>query len=417
MGMDVFTAMGDAVARRWDDAGTDERVFAAIAEEVLVEHAPHAETSFVELCEWALFSSSLPPQRQRPFGQPPVNVYVGAGFYIEANVWTNSATSIHHHGFSGAFCLLTGQSLHTRHQFDEDDRVNSRLQLGRVSIVDAEILVPGQVRRIDSGNRLIHCVLHLERPSVSVVIRTNHDMGYGLQLDYVPPFVAVDNAPEGEPLRTRLELIDALAVSAPEQHLTMLKRLLSATHNRYVVYRLLARSFRRLGDTPTWAELEALATVRHGAFVSRVAASIREGERQEALIARRSRLTDARTRLPMAMLTVLPGRSDIERLIRRRHPTVDPEDWIVDAVAQLAEAGALELKMTPISLTILRCLLRNFPFAETLAFVAERFPGAEIRERAAEVERARSKIRCCPALRPLFVAGSGEDDSPLEGAS
>lgn len=407
--MEIFAAMGAAVERRWDAAGSDERAFAALAEALLVEHAPHAHVSLSALWEWVLFAPALPPQRRRPFGQPPIDVFVGAGFRIEANVWRDVTTTIHQHRFSGAFCMLAGESLHVRHRFEEEERINAHLRLGRLSLLDAEILAPGQVRRIESGDRLIHCALHLDRPSVSIVIRTETDVEAGPQLDYLPPFVAVDPRADPEPLRTRLDLLDTLAVTDPERHLVALERLL-ASSGRHVAARLLSRAFPRLGHTEAWARVEAGAASRHGAFVHRLCTSLREANRQEALIKRRNQSTDARVRLLLALLTALPSRSAIYRVIQQREPGQDPEEWVVAGVVLLSEAGLLGLTLDAISTSILRCLLRDWSLGETVTFLDERFPGAAIRSREVEVERACQNLRCSPVLKPLFIAGDGASE-------
>lgn len=395
--------MGEAVARRWDATDGDTRAFATLAEAVLVEHAPHLGASFTDLVDWALFAPSLPPQKYRSFGQPPLNLHVGAGFHIEANVWLDAITTVHRHAFSGAFCMLVGRSLHTRYRFSEEERINAHLRLGQLSLIDAEILAPGCVRRIEPGDGLTHSALHLDRPSVSIVIRTEGDIEAGPQLNHLPPSVAVDARIEREPLRTRLELLDALAVAAPERHFPTLIRMLD-TDNRYVVYRVLERAFRRIGQTERWPPIEALAIRRHGTFVDRVCASLREEHRQDSLVARRARVPDERLRLLLALLTVLPSRDAIYRVVREHEPALAPEDWVLTVVAQLAEAGALGIPLDPISLEILRCLLRGCSLEEMVPTLVARFPTAAIGSRLAEVDRAAANLRRSPVLQPLFVA-------------
>jgi len=408
--MEIFAAMGASVEQRWNAAHRDERAFGALAEDVLTEHMPRVRATLSDLWDWALFAPALPPQRKRPFGQPPIDLFVGEHFRIEANVWLDVTTTIHQHRFSGAFCMFAGESLHTRHRFLEEERVNAHLRLGRVSLLDAEVLAPGQVRRIDPGDQLIHSALHLDRPSVSIVIRTETDAEAGPQLDYLPPFLAATPIPDHEPLRMRLDVLDTLAAVEPERHLDALKRMLD-TDNRYTVYRLLSRAFSRIGHKERWKHVEEHAAARHGAFIHHVCASLRETTRQNALIVQRNRLADRRLRLLLALLTSLPSQDAIHRVIRQRENAEDPEAWLLANLARLSEAGALGLSLDPISLALLRCLLRDHSRDELMNDLDERFPEAAIRSREAEVELACENLRRLPALAPLFVREKGASEA------
>jgi hypothetical protein len=170
-----------------------------------------------------------------------------------------------------------------------------------------------------------------------------------------------------------------------------------------VTARLLSRAFPRLGHTSAWAQVEEHAAARHGAFVHRLCASLREADRQDTLIKRRNQSTDPQVRLLLALLTAVPDRSAIYRVVQQREPAQDPEEWVVAAVTRLSEAGMLGLALDALSISILRCLLRDQCLEETVALLDVRFPGASIWSREAEVERARQNLRSS-LLKPLFGA-------------
>lgn len=344
----VFQELGQALERRWDAADRDERAFPALAEAALAEAAPHLRTTMPELLEGALFLDRLPPQRLRPFGQPPLNLYVGEGFYIEANLWMDGTTTIHEHGFSGAFCLLAGRSLHARYVFHEDERICARLRLGRMEPRALELLAAGQVRRIEAGSRLIHAAFHLDRPSVSVVVRTESDPECGPQLDYLPPGVAVDPRPPPEPWRTRLAVLDTLALLDPVAHQAALMRLLR-TANRPWTHQLLAGALRRLGDGAAFAAVAAVAAERHPRFAALVVAALREAARQEALIARRATLREDEDRLLLALLAVALSRDALYEVLATASPEA-PEDWLLRGLARLAQRDAAALRLVPANL-------------------------------------------------------------------
>jgi hypothetical protein len=108
----------------------------------------------------------------------------------------------------------------------------------------------------------------------------------------------------------------------------------------------------------------------------------------------------------LALLTAVPDRSAIYRVVQQREPAQDPEEWVVAAVTRLAEAGMLGLALDALSISILRCLLRDQCLEETVALLDVRFPGAAIWSREAEVERARQNLRSS-LLKPLFTTEEG----------
>lgn len=335
--MDVFARLGAFIEQRWDAVSRDEGRFAELAEQALTEALPELDLTLPELAEWALFGPALPPQASRRFGQPPLNLYVGSGFYIEANIWLDGTTTIHQHSFAGAFCMLVGRSLHGRYAFHEEERINAQLRLGRCTFLSAELLGPGQVRRIDAGSRLIHSAFHLDRPSVSIVVRTESDPEAGPQLDYLPPFVAVDPRPDREPLRTQLDLLDTLAVIEPARYLAALERLVGS-ENRFLVYRVLARAMPRIGQGADWDRIEAAARKRHPDFVPRICESLREAARQEALVAHRGSLHREDDRLLLALLIALPSRAAIHEILESIDGSMDSsKEYIAKALEQLTE--------------------------------------------------------------------------------
>src|SRR5262249_49930783 len=68
----------------------------------------------------------------------------------------------------------------------------SRLLLGDVRLKRVELLTRGAIRPILSGNRFIHALFHLDRPSVTIVVRTHTDRLEDPQFSYMKPNVAFD---------------------------------------------------------------------------------------------------------------------------------------------------------------------------------------------------------------------------------
>src|SRR6266853_1534338 len=122
--------------------------------------------------------------------QPPLTVYSGRDFRIEVLFWVQGVPAIHQHSFSGAFHVMHGSSLQTLWEFELREQVALRLALGRVSLKKAELLRKGDSRPIIAGKQLIHSTFHLDRPSLTVVVRTIGEIDKQPQYSYLPPTIA-----------------------------------------------------------------------------------------------------------------------------------------------------------------------------------------------------------------------------------
>ena len=158
----------------WSACGYDEAAFPDIAAKALQDAALHTHISPLDVIRFVHETPSLPPQEdiESRFGQPPITLFRTDRFYIAALFWVDGTTSIHQHGFSGAFQVLSGSSLHTGYRFQADTVITPRTVIGDLSVGRSELLVQGDVRPITAGDRFIHTLFHLDRPSVSLVMRT-----------------------------------------------------------------------------------------------------------------------------------------------------------------------------------------------------------------------------------------------------
>jgi len=203
--------MADQVRARWSRANQDESAFPDIALQAMKDFAV-GEVDPAQLVAWAVSVEQFPSQADidSPFGEPALTIHVGNGFQIELLFWLDGTTTIHQHMFSGAFQVLLGSSLHTQFSFTRERRINSRLQLGKLRFSASELLERGAIRPIFAGDRLIHSLFHLDRPSLTLVVRTRREEEAGLQFDYLPPGIALDGSSRGAAFRRRVQLLRML---------------------------------------------------------------------------------------------------------------------------------------------------------------------------------------------------------------
>ena len=186
-------ALAEDVALQWSAAGGTVEAFADIAVAAL-ERSNLARTLTIDaLCRYVANADTLPVQLDpaSTFGEPPVTLAIADGFHIDAYLWVQPATAIHDHGFDGAFQVVDGVSLHSTFTFDGDDDLDAAVRCGTLSVEDNELLGPGTIRSIRSGQSFIHQVAHLPTPSLSLVVRTTDTIQTGHQYEYLFPGVAV----------------------------------------------------------------------------------------------------------------------------------------------------------------------------------------------------------------------------------
>src|SRR6266404_1699898 len=173
--MEQFAKLGALIEGRWRDENYNENVFPGIAARALSEFNLLERIDPWQIVRW-LFTTANVPEQMDPdavFGDPPITLYTGSRFYIDAYYWLDGTTSIHQHSFSGAFQLLLGSSVHSRYRFENPQEINPHFLVGDILLDDVSLLRKGDIREIVAGPQLIHSLFHLDRPSVTITVRTH----------------------------------------------------------------------------------------------------------------------------------------------------------------------------------------------------------------------------------------------------
>jgi hypothetical protein len=205
--------LGEQVNRRWNDSGREPSAFPGIAVEEIRNFAVHEIYNDREL--FALLSGAH-AERQLgggDFGAPPVTAYYHDGVVVDIYYWYEAETSIHDHKFSGAFSVLQGSTFSVTYRFRQDEQPDPLLGIGRLETLGQELLHKGAVRPIVGGDDFVHRTWHLERPTVSLCVRTEHDSHVATQFAYYPDSfrMASQYPAERDPMfARRARLIDTL---------------------------------------------------------------------------------------------------------------------------------------------------------------------------------------------------------------
>lgn len=354
MGLGCYHALGQKVEDAWRRAGHDVREFPKIAASALSDFdPPHFDP--VELGRHLLHTPVV-QQPQTRFSNLPLMLYRAEGFYLELLVWTKGTTSIHQHGFSGAFRVVAGSSLHTDYRFVAHRQLGSRMAVGEVQACGMRRLVAGDVMQIRSGpDGLIHSLFHLDNPSATLVARTWQDPGAGPQYELLKPGVALDTPwAKADPLLVMLQRWLSVCAEAggPAADEGIVDLVLGLDADGLCA--LLLEHGRFLGvDRPESGFMDKLER-RHPDLSTYLLEVFRHRQLESSLIATRGGIQDAELRYFVALLINSPSFDDLCRMVLERFPGADVVSRCADWLIQLAAASGSQLAIRPGSPLLVR---------------------------------------------------------------
>ena len=174
--MKPFKTLVARTEREWKRSRRDLRGFPALAARLLTEFEYDWSRDRLdeELGRWLSTARTLPEQvsLHNTFGQPPITLFNDGRLVVDLYLWVAADTTLHSHGFRGAFRVLHGKSLQETYRVVVKRRIAPGVALCDPGTPERSILEPGDVRAILPGARLTHRVVHLERPTVTLCVKT-----------------------------------------------------------------------------------------------------------------------------------------------------------------------------------------------------------------------------------------------------
>jgi hypothetical protein len=411
--MKIFEELGALTAANWKKCGEAPERFPEIATDALAGSRVLDTLDISDVVDWVATTAAMPLQYAKDFGQPPVNVYVDEKFYIQLLFWIDATTSIHEHGFSGVFGVLSGSSVHSRYRFDLTHDLSKELRLGNTEFISSEILHRGDFRTIESGSAFIHALFHLERPSISVVVRTN-SLGPGtIQYSYVKPFVALDPFYEDKTINVRLRLLDSLRMARCEFFWKYANQILD--HRSYLLlFNTLGLAYQSSReDEANWQGLIENSKSKYSSeIVELMLESIKEEERTRKLSRLRTIVHDPNHRFFLALLLNVPTSDTLLKLVAQQFHSQEPESLVMQWVREMADAGLFLSKCDPRLLDMIDLAMRYKTFAEArTALVNGASAGgngsaAPAKAPGTDMEAVWNSARAIHFFQPLFKRAS-----------
>ncbi len=332
-----FERLGLAVERAWNDAHRDDEMFPEIAATAFSELPPSAHfdrEAFIR----AELEPFGPARRERAplgaFGQPGVTTYFGREFVIEVYFWVDSIAGIHDHPFRGIFAILEGESVHARYAFEERERVGARVRIGELRPQGVELLRAGEHRLFSQARHpLIHTLIHVPVPSISMVIRTIRSAEYWR---YLPPSLALLYDEQDQVIARQLALLEGLRQSNDPSYREHLERYLASADLETSL--LAVFPFWAVLDEPTRSRLLGLMRDRHGARADAVQAALAQAVRVQQANALRQQLRENDDRFVATALMCCTTRGELLTLLETKH--ADPIERLHRFVHELGEHAA-----------------------------------------------------------------------------
>lgn len=379
--MKIFQELGELIEKRWRDRSYNEDIFPEVAAEELTQFGLSSKVDPWEILEWVLTGQNLPEQSdvEAKFSNAPITLYTRQRFYIDAYFWLDGTTTIHQHSFSGAFQVLHGSSIHSTFSFIPDRQINDHFVTGEIKNEKVELLEKDYIQAIDGGEKYIHSLFHLDRPSVTITIRTANNPTKNPQYDYHKPFVAYNPFFKEQALQKKLQsLFILLGMEHPKMGAYTKTLLADADlqttffvleYLRSFFYHIeIEKSFGLNIGIERFNNFAEVSKTRHGDVIDKFLAVYEEKDRQTDIIKRRGVITEPEHRFFLALLLNVDERSRLFDLIKKKFPDDDPIEKILDWTSELSATkvfGAKESNVLGIAdfnddyVAVLECLLKG----------------------------------------------------------
>jgi len=405
--MQFFHELGQRFESLWKENDHDVQHFSHAAEAALREMPPSEHLDYMEVIDWSQRSDRLPLQADLAgdFGNPPITVYQSNAFRIEVLFWVDGTTAIHQHGFSGAFHVLHGSSIHSRFAFKEHHRFSEQLLNGKLTLDHLELLSKGAIRPILSSAEMIHSLYHLDRPSVSVVVRTHYEPRAQPQYAYARTGLAYNPFYKTESLTRKLQTLHLLHSIEYEGFEASAERLAAASDS-ISTYFIIAKIFELIREEVPFKALLERIRPHHPHLVPLLDQAFAEFRRERNIMARRGQFRNADHRFFMALLLNVTGRRRILELIKKRYPESPPIDKVLTWVEELAqtklegEKNAIGIPLDESSLFIFRGLVEGLTFAQLIAKMNDEYSDDEVREQLGMIQET------CDAFKESLLFSS-----------
>ena len=334
--MDYFKEIGKKLSARCGEGELGEN-FPELAAEVLAAFPVPAEVGIEFMADWALGRERLPEQVNfhSGFGEPPLVVYEEPRFYAEVLFWFHGRTSIHGHGFYGAYQVLAGYSIEAQFAYHRDHEPVPGIQVGALEPTALRLITPGDITRILPEEAFIHTVMHMGNPSLTLVIRNKGGL---VQFDYSMNGLGVNAYQDSQSHVRQAEVLSAFHAANPDGFETRLLEFLK-TGSAHRMARVLKEMEQEIDEEFLVGEIHELAVERFGPLGELIIESLTRTISGNMIWDEVAGMDDPAIQLRTALLDLFPENQDLLAVVARTFPDREPADVLeswTDTVSKLS---------------------------------------------------------------------------------
>lgn len=182
-----ITEWAKALEPKWQLAKSNQEEFCDFAFREMQQQTFHKNFHLQNNLKEILEAQKYPIQANplSVFGDPPITLHIAEDrfFYLDLYIWMETQTTIHQHVFEGAFTVLQGHSIESDYEFIPSTAIGTSYW-GKLQKKDLRRLNPGDIRPIHFKDKMVHRVLHISKPTVSLVLRTSRPPSTDIQYNY-----------------------------------------------------------------------------------------------------------------------------------------------------------------------------------------------------------------------------------------
>lgn len=321
--MDYFKEIGKKLSGRCGEGELGEN-FPELAAEVLREFPVPPGIGIEFMADWALGRERLPEQVtfHSGFGEPPLVVYEEPRFYTEVLFWFPSRTSIHGHGFYGAYRVLAGYSIEAEFAYHRESEPVPGIKIGELEPTGLRLIAPGDISPILPEEAFIHTVMHMGNPSLTLVIRNKGEL---VQYDYSMNGLGVNAYQDSQTHVRQAEVLSAYHEANPEGFETRLLKFLQ-TGSAHRMARILKEMEHEIDERFLRGKLRDLAVERFGPLGQAIIESLTRTVRGNKIWNEVAGLDDPASQLKTALSDLFPKKKKLLTVVRRTFPDRDPEE-------------------------------------------------------------------------------------------
>jgi hypothetical protein len=116
-----------------------------------------------------------------------IRIFSNEHISLNIHYWPEGITNCHCHQFSGAFRIVQGKALHLKWNFRQQRVLTEFMSEGELGLVSKNIIDSNQIELIQlGGDKMIHQLIYLERPTFTLVLRSKKIDGFEMDEFFYP---------------------------------------------------------------------------------------------------------------------------------------------------------------------------------------------------------------------------------------